>query len=91
MFRGHTGCLGVLFLRGADRTVGACSLWASQDCIDALATSPTYTTTVDLMSRSGLVESGSNVVVYEVDGGQIDPNDLSATITLPEPATFDTR
>jgi len=72
MFRQQAGCLGVLFLRAGNQNHSVCSLWRSSSDVDALANSTTYQATAAALAETGVLSGPSSVVLYEVEGGDLD-------------------
>jgi heme-degrading monooxygenase HmoA len=76
MFLDQAGCLGVLFLTLPDGRHTACSFWRSRAHIEALAGSRTYQETANALGRSGILAGDQDVVVYEVEGGALQTDQL---------------
>lgn len=73
MFRRQHGLMGVLFLReGADHSA-ALTLWENLESIEALDTSTSYQQTAGALGESGLLVGEQSVQIFEIRGGEIQP------------------
>ncbi len=71
MFRTQPGFRGVLFAaREGERAV--ISLWEDRASVEALDTSPSYTTTVAAIEAAGFLEGENAVDIFQLEGAVLD-------------------
>jgi heme-degrading monooxygenase HmoA len=71
MLHRQPGLLGVLFLREAEASVAALTIWEDRGAIEALESSPSYRRTARELAESGLLAGDESVEVLEVEGGDL--------------------
>jgi heme-degrading monooxygenase HmoA len=83
MFLDQPGCLGVLFLRGAEPAHAVCSFWSDAAAVDAFNRSARYAATVSDILATGALAGVQTVMTWEVEGGDVTP--LFNTAVPPRP------
>jgi heme-degrading monooxygenase HmoA len=78
--RKQPGFLGVLFLRAAEASVAALTIWDDRGAIEALESSPSYRRTARELAESGLLAGEQLVEVLEVEGGDLRPEALAVAL-----------